>query len=63
MAVCSRGFVTLLLLGIPFLLKIQGALWYTVTNLGFWLCREWVGKVLASAFSRGVWWKLEAAHN
>lgn len=56
--------------GIPLLLRVQGAPCCRTSSLGLWLWREWVGKVVAparclvvSAFSRGARWKLEAAHN
>jgi len=56
--VCDSLFV-----GVLLLLGVKGAPWHRAAGLGLWPCRELVGKVVASAFSRGVRWKLEAAHN
>lgn len=56
--VCGSLFV-----GVHLLLRVKGVSWRRATGLGLWPCGERVGKVVASAFSRGVRWKLEAPHD
>lgn len=59
MAMCSRVSFC----GCPFASQGKRETLEYSHQPGTLVCREWVGKVVASAFSRGVWWKLEAAGN